>query len=75
MPKIEKIFAFVAEDTGPDDEGVVGMSVGGTLLPLIDADMDRVECLRQVAHNIGVHTGKKIKLLLFTQREVLEESV
>ncbi len=25
MPRIEEMYAFVAEDTGPDDEGVIGI--------------------------------------------------
>ena len=72
MPRIEEMFAFVAEDSGPDDEGVVGMSVGDVILPMVGADMDRVETLRPIARDISVQTGKKIKLIHFTHREELE---
>jgi len=71
MPRIEGMYAFVAEDSGPDDEGVVAMSVGEVMMPLVGADMARVESLRPVARNISAETGKKIKLLHFTQREDL----
>ncbi len=71
MPRIEEIYAFVAEDTGPDDEGVVAMSVGGVMMPMVGADMARVESLRPIAKNISKQTGKKVKLLHFTQREDL----
>ena len=53
MPKITELFAFVAEDTGPDDEGVMAFSVdsfsGPMMMPLIGADMERVESLRAIA--------------------------
>ncbi|GAH58867.1 unnamed protein product [marine sediment metagenome] len=71
MPRIEEMYAFVAEDSGPDDEGIVGMSIGAVMLPLVGADMARVESLRPIARSIGEQTGKKIKLLHFTQREDL----
>ena len=34
MPRIEEMYAFVAEDSGPDDEGVVGMATGSGWVPL-----------------------------------------
>jgi len=73
MPRIEEMYAFVAEDSGPDDEGVVAMSVDGVLLPLVGADMARVESLKPIARSISARTGKKVKLLHFTQREDLED--
>ena len=71
MPRIEEMYAFVAEDSGPDDEGVVAMSVGNVMLPLVGADMARVESLKPIARNISVETGQRIKLLHFTHREEL----
>jgi len=73
MPKIKEIYAFIAEDKGPDDEGVVGMSFGSWMLPLVGADMARVESLRPHALDTAKKTGKKIKLIRFTHREELEE--
>lgn len=71
MPRIEEMYAFVAEDSGPDDEGVVSMNTVAGWMPLVGADMARVESLRPIARSIGEQTGKKIKLLHFTQREDL----
>ena len=71
MPRIEEMYAFVAEDLGPDDEGVVAMSVGDVMVPLVCADTARAESLRPIARDISAQTGKKIKLLHFTQREDL----
>ena len=72
MPRIEEMYAFVAEDSGPDDEGVVAMSVRNVMLPLVGADMKRVESLRPIAKRIAQSTGKPIKLLHFVTRQELE---
>jgi len=71
MPRIEEMYAFVAEDSDPDDEGIVGMGTKAGWMPLVGADMTRVESLRPIARDISVQTGKKIKLLHFTHREDL----
>ncbi len=71
MPRIEEMYAFVAEDSGPDDEGIVGMGTRAGWVPLVGADMARVESLKPIARNIAAQTGKKIKLLHFTHREDL----
>lgn len=71
MPRIEEMYAFVAEDSGPDDEGLIGMNTGSGWMPLVGADMARVESLKPIAREIAEATGKKIKILHFTQREEL----
>lgn len=71
MPRIDELYAFVAEDTGPNDEGIVGMGIGNVMLPLIGADMARAESLKPIARSISAKTGKKVKLLRFTCREEL----
>lgn len=79
MPRIDELYAFIAEDQGPDDEGVIALqSTSGTTgeriwLPLVGADMARVESLRPFAEGIGRKTGKKIKLCKFDHRQELEE--
>ena len=72
MPKITEMYAFVAEDSGPDDEGIVGMGTGLGWMPMVGADMDRVNSLRPIAKGIAKATGKRIKLLHFTKQEVIE---
>ena len=69
MPRIEGMYAFVAEDSGPDDEGIIGMNTGSGWMPLVGADMARVESLKPIARRVAAETGKKIKILHFTQRE------
>ncbi len=73
MPKITEMFAFVTEDKGPDDEGIVGMKLGSTWMPMVGADMKRTTTLKSIAEGIARDTGKKIKLIHFTNREDLEE--
>jgi len=72
MPRIKEIFAFVAEDSGPDDEGITAMQVGHTWIPMVGADMARVDSLRPLVSKIARRTGKPVKLLRFSQREELE---
>jgi len=78
MPRIEEMYAFIAEDTGPDDEGVIGIQTepgtdGQRLwLPLVGADMARVNSLRPIAQGIGRKIGKKVTLVHFSNREDVE---
>lgn len=72
MSRIEEMFAFVAEDTGPDDEGIIGARTAMGWVPLVGADMARVESLKPFAMDIARATGKKVKLLRFTTREEVE---
>jgi len=69
--RIEEMYAFVAEDKDPDDEGVVGFMADTGWMPMVGADMARAESLKPIAQNIARTTGKKIKLLRFTNREEL----
>lgn len=70
MKVIDKMFAFIANDG--KDEGLVGAQFGATLLPLVAADMERVESLRDVACQIAETTGKTISIVEFSTRRVLE---
>ena len=72
MPKITEMYAFVSEDTGPEDEGVVAEKFGGVWMPLVGADMARVESLKPLARMVAKKTGKPLKLLRFTNRELME---
>jgi hypothetical protein len=69
------MYAFVAEDTGPDDEGIISApaAVHGPFhtrapMPLVGADQGRVESLKPIAQRIADVTGKPVKLLLFSVR-------
>jgi len=69
MPKIEKMFAFVAEDAGPDDEGIMGMSMGSLMMPFVGADQARIKSLLEHAKHIQKITGKPFRILEFSVRK------
>lgn len=68
--RIEEMFAFVCVD---DDgtEGIPAIQVGGMAMPLVGADMKRVESLRPIANEMA-RSGKKITIVKFTNRIELE---
>jgi hypothetical protein len=72
MPKVTEIFAFIAEDTGPDDEGVAAALMGNNWVPLLGADMARIDSLRPLSEQIAQSTGKQVRLLKFSHREEME---
>ncbi len=62
MGRIDHIFAFVQEDTGPDDEGVILAPIemprdfdfhGHLPMPLVGGDMARVDSMRPAAQAIA----------------------
>jgi len=71
MPKIMEMYAFVAEDKDPEDEGIIGFMAGTGWMPLVGADMARVDSLKPIARDISRNTGKTVKLIRFTNREEL----
>ena len=78
MPRIEEMYAFITENSGPDDKGVIAIQTepgdsGRRLwLPLVGADMARVNSLRDIAQGIGRQIGKKVTLVHFSNRQDLE---
>ena len=72
MPKIKTIYAFIATEKDPDDEGIVAQFMGGMWMPLVGADKDRVNSLKPIAERIAKITKKKITLVQFKNREDLE---
>lgn len=75
MPKIDELFAFIAEDASPDDEGIAAYWHAGMLayMPLVGADRARVDALRKWAQEIATVTKKRMKLVRFSVREELEQ--
>lgn len=75
MPKIDEIYAYICDDKGPGDEGIIGMMNGNTFMPLVGADVARSKSIRKAAEDIARATGKKVKLVKFSTRTVLEEDI
>ena len=72
MPRITEVFAFIAEE-GPENEGIVAMMVGDKWMPMLGADMKRIESLRPIAEKMAAIHGQKIILAKFTTRTDIEE--
>jgi hypothetical protein len=69
---IQEMFAFVAVDP-EGNEGITGMKVGDTWMPMVGADMDRMKSLWPHAMEMQRTTGTKVKLKKF--RLVSEEEM
>lgn len=75
MKKIIEMFAFVMEgDGGNEDEGIIGWEfLSGEWMPLVGADMNRVDSLKVLAKKISENKKKPIKIIKFTNREQIGE--
>lgn len=72
MPRITELYAYVIADSGPDDEGVPGFSSGQWLMPMMGADRERAEQLREMARGLANQHGREIKLIRSTGIETVE---
>jgi hypothetical protein len=73
MPRIDQIWAVLSVDeTG---EGVVAAPIqqGMLTVPLIAADEARLEDIKKLARQLVKLTGKKMRLVKFSTRTVVEE--
>lgn len=65
--EIDEMYAFIALDPADNTEGIISMQMGSMHMPLVGADMTRVEQLRPHARAIGEATGTQVKLVRFTK--------
>lgn len=73
MPRITELYAYVMADTDEDDEGVPAFEgPGGVFMPMMGADMERANQLRELAQDFADSAGKPIKLIRSTAIEVVE---
>jgi len=64
--KITKIYAFIATDPMDGDEGVIAFqNDDGPMMPMIGADMTRVNDLRVIADKIVEDAGIDYKIKYF----------
>lgn len=72
MPKINKILAYICADKDENDEGIPAVTTpSGMMFPLIGADEARLLSLRPEAQELANLIGKPLKIVRFTQMEVL----
>jgi len=70
--KIERLFAYVATDPEDGDEGVCSVQIGQVHFPMVGADMERMESLRDRAEGIAHASGFEIRLMLFDNAQVID---
>ncbi len=71
--RIDQMYAFIVLDDD-NTEGIPAFeSRSGTMVPMVGADMAMIERLRPLALRMAREMKKKITLVRFTNREVLEE--
>lgn len=70
--RIEKMYAFIAVDPVDGTEGVCSIMMQGNYMPLVGADMERVDSLKPHAQRIANVSGAEIKLCYFSKRIELE---
>lgn len=70
--KIDEIYAFLSIDE-KGNEGVCSAQMpSGNWLPMLAADMARVNDLRNIAEHISKQSGLKIRLCKFSTKTVVE---
>ena len=65
------MYAFVVADKDQDDEGIMGFRTHGGMMPMVGADMKRVESLKPIADEICKKIGKTYKIFKFKLVEVV----
>ncbi len=74
--RIDHMFAFVQTDPTDDTEGITGfLAPDGTWMPMVGADLERVEQLMPIAQGIASATGREIKVLKFSVREEIQKII
>lgn len=68
---IDQIFAFVSVDA-EGKEGICGMPLNGANWAMVTSKPETVELMRKAAREISKRTGKPVRLMRFTQREIVE---
>lgn len=68
--KIKEYYAYIATDEN-GNEGLPAADIGGIRCPLVGADMLRMEQLKPYAKDVAEITGRGVKLVKFSKREII----
>ena len=73
LPRLDAIWVFATVDE--NGEGIIAAPLmgPGSLVPFVAGDESRVASLRPIAQQMSAVFGKRVRLVKFTHREVLEE--
>lgn len=69
---MDQVFVYACYDPQEMCEGIPSIHLGGHAFPLLGADEERVRSLRNAAKQVANESGKPVKLLKFSKREVIE---
>lgn len=69
--RIDQIFAWVITDKSDGTEGIPAWQNGGTWMPMVGADMDRMKSLRPAAQQVADMHGAEVRLTQFSTRRVI----
>jgi len=72
MKQIDSVWLAVAEHPDEDIEGICAVQIGDEWMPLIAADPERLEFIREKAAAVAAISGKRVKIIRLTQREEVE---
>lgn len=70
--KINEMYAFIATEADGQEGICAFQTEPGMWMPMVGADLARMESLRPMAEKIAKATGKQIEVIKFTNREHLE---
>lgn len=65
--KIDSFYAYISVDE-EGNEGLCAAPVNGNLIPLVGADLDRMNSLIGIAQNIANQSSQTIKMIKMTSR-------
>jgi len=72
MPlRIDEMLVVVSEDN--EGEGVCSFYTAAGWMPMVAADQARLDSFREIAKDMARTSGKKIKILKFSRRSLVEE--
>lgn len=69
--RIDQMFAYIVMDDD-DTEGIPAFMANGMPMPMVGADMARVESLNPIAQEMAKELGKKVTLVRFSDRVEME---
>ncbi len=69
---VKELWAYLAVDPDDGDEGIVAAWVNGSWTPLVGADRQRMESLRELATTYAKEARRVFRLVRFDQRTVVD---
>lgn len=70
--RIESIYAYLSIDPEDGDEGICAFKSGMGWMPMVAADMKRLESLRPIAEKTAKASGQQIRLVQFIRVREIE---